>query len=165
MLAWPAFGGRKRNHDEWFTFFSGQERLLCLRIQLASQTCFFIRRNSKTLGFYELPRFPSLFGTTRGSPRPEITRKCCSKSPVKRSFKTAAGQKRTRTMAQWPGFGGACPTGDKRLQFAAGTHYTCRRESRIACTCVCLFFVFLSAARHGQWHTHRKHRHKRKQRH
>ena len=53
-------------------------------------------------GFYVVPCFPSLSSTTRGSPRPEITRKCCSKSPVKRSFKTAAGQKRTRAMAQWP---------------------------------------------------------------
>ena len=111
VLAWPAFGGRKRNHDEGFTFFSGQERLLCLRIQLASQTCFFIRRNSKTHGFYVLPCFPSLSSPTRGSPSLEITRKCSSKSLVKRSFETAAGQKRIRTMARWPGFGGACPTG------------------------------------------------------
>ena len=109
VLAWPAFGGRKRNHDEGFTFFSGQERLLCLRIQLASQTCFLIRRNSKTHGFYVVPCFPSLSSPTRGSPRLEITRKFCSKSPVKRSFKTAAGQKRTRTMARWPVFGGAAP--------------------------------------------------------
>ena len=167
VLAWPAFGGRKRNHDEGFTFFSGQseirdptyappyprseirdprseirrtpprirdprseirdprsgiwvprseirdpERLLCLRIQLASQTCFLIRRNSKTHGFYVVPCFPSLSSPTRGSPRLEITRKCSSKSLVKRSFETAAGQKRIRTMARWPGFGGACPTGD-----------------------------------------------------
>ena len=146
VLAWPAFGGRKRNHDEGFTFFSGQseirdprsdvrppvseirdprsgiwdprseirdaERLLCLRIQLASQTCFLIRRNSKTHGFYLVPCFPSLSSPTRGSPRLEITRKCSSKSLVKRSFETAAGQKRIRTMARWPGFGGACPTGD-----------------------------------------------------
>ena len=69
----------------------------------------FIRRNSKTLGFYVVPRFPSLFGTTRGSPRPEITRTCCSKSLDKRSFEKAAGQKRTRIMARWPVFGGACP--------------------------------------------------------
>ena len=87
-------------------------RRLTLRIQLASQACFFTRRTSKTFGFYVVPCFPRLSSPTRGSPRPEITRKCCSKSPVKRSFKTAAGQKRTRTMAQWPGFGGACPTGD-----------------------------------------------------
>ena len=25
VLAWPAFGDKKRNHDEGFTFFSGQE--------------------------------------------------------------------------------------------------------------------------------------------
>ena len=87
-------------------------RLLCLRIQLASQTCFLIRRNSKTHGFYVVPCFPSLSSPTRGSPRLEITRKCCSKSLVKRSFETAAGQKRIRTLARWPGFGGACPTGD-----------------------------------------------------
>ena len=78
---------------------------LSLRIQLASQTCFFIRRNSKTLGFYVVPRFPSLFWTPRGSPRPEIARKCCSKSLVKSSFDTAAGQKRTRTLARWPVWG------------------------------------------------------------
>ena len=112
LSVWPAFGGRKRNHDEGFTFFSGQERLLCLRIQLASQTCFLIRRNSRTHGFYVVPCFPSLSSPTRGSPRLEITRKCSSKSLVKRSFETAAGQKRIRTMARWPGFGGACPTGD-----------------------------------------------------
>ena len=87
-------------------------RRLTLRIQLASQACFFTRRTSKTFGFYVVPCFPRLSSPTRGSPRPEITRKCCSKSPVKRSFKTAAGQKQTRTMARWPGFGGACPTGD-----------------------------------------------------
>ena len=86
-------------------------RRLTLRIQLASQACFFTRRTSKTFGFYVVPCFPRLSSPTRCSPRPEITRKCCSKSPVKRSFKTAAGQKRTRTMARWPGFGGACPTG------------------------------------------------------
>ena len=68
VLAWPAFGGRKRNHDEGFTFFSGQERLLCLRIQLASQTCFLIRRNSKTHGFYVVPCFPSLFWDPPGLP-------------------------------------------------------------------------------------------------
>ena len=62
----------------------------------------FIRRNSRSIGFYAVPRFPSLCGTTWTSPRPEITRKCCSKSLVKRSFETAAGQKHTRTMAQWP---------------------------------------------------------------
>ena len=84
-------------------------RLLSSRIQLASQACFFARRTSKTFGFYVVPCFPRLSSPTRGSPRPEITRKCCSKSPVKRSFKTAAGQKRTRTMARWPGFGGAAP--------------------------------------------------------
>ena len=27
VLAWPAFGGRKRNHDEGFTFFSGQSEI------------------------------------------------------------------------------------------------------------------------------------------
>ena len=66
----------------------------------------------KNHGFYVVPCFPSLSSPTRGSPRLEITRKCCSKSLVKRSFETAAGQKRTRTMARWPGFGGTCPTGD-----------------------------------------------------
>ena len=71
-----------------------------------------LKRNSKTHGFYVVPCFPSLSSPTRGSPRLEITRKCCSKSLVKRSFETAAGQKRIRTMARWPGFGGACPTGD-----------------------------------------------------
>ena len=167
VLAWPAFGGRKRNHDEGFTFFSGQseirdprsdvrppvseirdqrseirnprseirdprseirdpERLLCLRIQLASQTCFLIRRNSKTHGFYVVPCFPSLSSPTRGSPRLEITRKCCSKSLVKRSFETAAGQKRIRTMARWPGFGGACPTGDPATEPRRGRAWPSR---------------------------------------
>ena len=84
-------------------------RRLSLRIQLASQACFFTRRTSKTFGFYVVPCFPRLSSPTRGSPRPEITRKRCSKSLGKRSFKTAAGQKRTRTMARWPGFGGAAP--------------------------------------------------------
>ena len=77
-------------------------RLLSSRIQLASQACFFARRTSKTFGFYVVPCFPRLSSPTRGSPRPEITRKRCSKSLGKRSFKTAAGQKRTRAMAQWP---------------------------------------------------------------
>ena len=126
VLAWPAFGGRKRNHDEGFTFFSGQERLLCLRIQLASQTCFLIRRNSKTHGFYVVPCFPSLSSPTRGSPRLEITRKCSSKSLVKRSFETAAGQKRIRTMARWPGFGGACPTGDPATEPRRGRAWPSR---------------------------------------
>ena len=71
-----------------------------------------IRRNSRTHGFYVVPCFPSLSLPTRGSPRLEITRKGSSKSLVKRSFETAAGQKRIRAMARWPGFGGACPTGD-----------------------------------------------------
>ena len=128
VLAWPAFGSRKRNHDEGFTFFSGQERLLCLRIQLASQTCFLIRRNSKTHGFYVVPCFPSLSSPTRGSPRLEIeiTRKCSSKSLVKRSFETAAGQKRIRTMARWPGFGGACPTGDPATEPRRGRAWPSR---------------------------------------
>ena len=97
-------------------------RRLTLRIQLASQACFFTRRTSKTCGFYVVPCFPRLSSPTRGSPRPEITRKCCSKSPVKRSFKTAAGQKQTRTMARWPGFGGACPTGDPATEPLAKAH-------------------------------------------
>ena len=131
VLAWPAFGGRKRNHDEGFTFSSGQERLLCLRIQLASQTCFLIRRNSKTHGFYVVPCFPSLSSPTRGSPRLEITRKCCSKSLVIRSFETAAGQKRIRTMARWPGFGGACPTGDPATELQRSRAWPSR--SVLAC--------------------------------
>ena len=51
-------------------------RRLTLRIQLASQACFFTRRTSKTFGFYMVPCFPRLSSPTRGSPRPEITRKC-----------------------------------------------------------------------------------------
>ena len=101
-------------------------RLLSLRIQLASQTCFFTRRTSKTLGFYAVPCFPSLSSTTRGSPRPETTRTCSSKSLVKSSFKTAAGQKRTRTMARWPGFGGACPTGDPATEPRRGRAWPSR---------------------------------------
>ena len=61
---------------------------------------FFIRRGSKTLVFYGLPRFPSLFWTPRGPPRPNITRTCCRNHSSK-----TAGQKRTRTLARWPVLG------------------------------------------------------------
>ena len=120
LSVWPAFGGRKRNHDEGVHAFSGQDVLL-YESNWPPRRVFFTRRTSKTFGFYVVPCFPRLSSPTRGSPRPEITRKCCSKSLVKRSFKTAAGQKRTRAMARWPGFGGACPTGDPATEPCKGS--------------------------------------------
>ena len=95
----PILALRRRSRGQFWPHFWGPG--LHLK-QFILPDVLFIRRNSRSIGFYAVPRFPSLCGTTWTSPRPEITRKCCSKSLVKRSFETAAGQKHTRTMAQWP---------------------------------------------------------------
>ena len=123
VLAWPAFGGRKRNHDEGFTFFSGQERLLCLRIQLASQTCFLIRRNSKTHGFYVVPCFPSLSSPTRGSPRLEITR-----NAFRNHLSNGPSRQLRDRSAQGPWLGGRSsgaqpPAGYTYFEAVGGSYY------------------------------------------
>ena len=101
VLAWPAFGGRKRNHDEGFTFFSGQERLLCLRIQLASQTCCFI-------GFYVVPRFPSLFSTP-GPPRGEKHTKMLFEITCQKVLQDSCGPEAHKGHGSVAGFWGRMP--------------------------------------------------------
>ena len=125
MLGWPAFGGSKRNHDEGVHAFSGQD-FLVYGSHCPPRRVFSHVGPQKPLVFTWFRDFHAFLRPPVAPRGLEIKRKCSSKTLVKRSFETAAGQKRIRTMARWPGFGGACPTGDPATEPRRGRAWPSR---------------------------------------
>ena len=68
LSVWPAIGAEKATTTREFTLSPAKTSYFTNPTGLPG--VFFTRRTSKTLGFYVVPCFPNLFGTTRGSPRP-----------------------------------------------------------------------------------------------
>ena len=111
VSVWPRLGARKRNHNEGFHIFSGQS-LLFYESNWPSRRAFSYGGTTKTLGFYRVPRFPSLLLDPPGLPAAKTSHE---NAVPNHSSKAPSRPLRARSaQGRWLGgrFGGASPTGD-----------------------------------------------------